>query len=197
MPKGKGRLFRCATCGLHEELCLCADLDPIDVPGTRLVVVQHHLESQKPTSTGPLTRALWRDSELIVFGRLDEPLDEAPLADAQTDYVVLFPLADAAAITEEELSPRPGRRRAFVLLDATWRQASRMARRVPWVRHMTFRSLPVARPSAWPVRRSRLPHQLCTLEAAIALAHLAGGPAERLREIFALHVARMQQMRGE
>lgn len=194
MGKGPGSTPRCEICGLHHALCLCAEVRPVEVPGSRLLIVQHHLESQKPTSTGPLACHLWKGSERVIFGRRGLPFDATALRAPDIEYRVLFPLAGAP-----RLLPPSGRPRVYVLLDATWSQASRMARRVPVVSALPFACLPDPPPSIWPIRRSFHDHQVCTLEAVIHLARLVAAPPEvqTLERALALLIERMLIQRGE
>src|SRR5262245_49682423 len=62
------RLRRCADCCLHRSLCLCA-LVPRVATRTRVVLVMHQLELNKPTNTGRLAVRCLPNSEVLVRGR--------------------------------------------------------------------------------------------------------------------------------
>lgn len=126
------------------------------------------------------------------------PFDDAPLRRDDTDYLLLFPSDGAAVLTPEMAAPRPGRRVAFVLIDGTWHQASRMTRRIAALRGMRHVRLPPGPPSSWSIRNPLLPEQLCTLEAAIRVIAVLGRTADADRMLDALELieARMLFMKG-
>src|SRR5690606_10352972 len=161
---------RCPVCGLHSERCLCAELPVLAAP-TRFVVVQHNRERHKPTSTGRVTAAVLR-APLVHYGAQDELMNTAPLQDPDLDYVVLFPAEDAQIAGPELLHAAPGRQRCVVILDGTWHQCSRMARRAPHVADFLKVSLPPGPPSRWGIRHAPRPEAVCTFEAATRLVAL-------------------------
>ena len=126
------------------------------------------------------------------------PFDDAPLRRADTDYLLLFPSDDAVDLSAEMAAPRPGRRVAFVLLDGTWHQASRMSHRIAALRGMRRVKLPPGAPSSWTIRNPLRPEQLCTLEAAIRVTDVLGRheEADRMMDGLELIEARMLFMKG-
>ena len=130
--------------------------------------------------------------------RRSMPFDEAPLRRTDTDYLLLFPSDDAAELTPEMAAPRPGRRTAFVLLDGTWHQASRISHRIAALRGMRHVRLPPGPPSSWSIRNPLRPEQLCTLEAAIRVVAVLGRAeeADRMLDGLELIEARMLFMKG-
>ena len=65
------RIRRCPDCCLHRSLCLCA-LIPVVLTRTRVVLVMHQLELNKPTNTGRLAVRCLPNSEVLVRGRQAE-----------------------------------------------------------------------------------------------------------------------------
>ncbi len=190
-------LPRCSVCGLHLELCACELLPRVRFD-TDIVVVQHIGERNKPTNTGRLLVHMVDGCCVTSWGMRDEPFDASPLRRPDTDYLVLFPRADAQVLTHSLARPRSGRRQAFVLLDATWHQSSRMSRRVDVVRDLSCVALPSGAPSRWSVRKTTVGGGLCTLEAACRMLALAEG-TERVKPLirgFHVVTARMLFMKG-
>lgn len=187
---------RCPVCGLHSERCLCAELPVLALP-TRFVVVQHNRERHKPTSTGRVAAAVLQ-APIIHYGAQDEHMDVLPLQDPGLDYVVLFPAEDAPIASPELLQPAPGRQRCIVILDGTWHQCSRMARRAPEVASFLKISLPPGSPSRWGIRQAPRPEAVCTFEAATRLVELLHGPdfAEQMDRFFLKLTASMHAQRG-
>lgn len=188
---------RCAHCGLHLALCLCAHTPRVRMP-FRWILVQHGVEVDRPTNTGRMVMSFFPDTERVLYGRQGVALDCSPLEAADTDYLLLYPAKDSRELDPAELRPRPDRRLALVLLDGTWRQASHMARRVPGLRALPARRLPPGPPSGWQIRTPNEPHQLCTLDAAIRTVALAGlaEEARALRTAMVWIMLRMLYMKG-
>lgn len=196
MSSRKSTRPRCPVCGLHLERCLCAELPVLDLP-TRFVVVQHNRERSKPTSTGRATAAILR-APVLFYGAQHEVMETGPLQDPDCDYHVLFPMEGAAVADAGALRPAPGRRRCVVILDGTWHQCSRMARRAPFVGDFPKLTLPPGPPSRWGVRTAPRPEAVCTLEAATRLVEVLHGPdaARPMEEFFLELTRRMHAQRG-
>ena len=196
MPR-KSTRPRCPVCGLHLELCLCQQL-PVRDLATGFVVVQHNRERNKPTSTGRVTAAVLR-APVVYYGAQGETLDTSALTLPDTDYYVLFPIEGAPAVDDAATTPAPGRRRCFVILDGTWQQCSRMARRAPVVGGMQPLALPPGPPSRWGVRTPPNEAAVCTFEAATRLVEVLHGAAEAapMTAFFRELSARMLGQRGK
>ena len=191
---------RCAGCGLHDELCLCPSMPKLDLR-THLVIVQHNRERHKPTNTARLAQQMFAGSEMVWYGARDAAMDTAPLVDPGRDYLLLFQREDAITLTPEVAAAlgADGRTPTLVVLDGTWHQCSRMARRAPRIPELQCYALPEGPPSTWKIRTPPRPGALSTLEATCrALAILEGDaavtrPAEAWFEAV---TERLWQMRG-
>lgn len=186
---------RCGRCRLPVGLCVCAAL-PVLPLRTRVVLVMHWCELPKPTATGPLALACLPHAALQVHGRPGERLDLHDLADPDRRPLLLFPDPDAAVLTPE-LAAAADRPVTLVVPDGSWRQAARMAARVPGLASIPRVRLPDGPPSAWGVRREAHPHQICTFEAiARALGVLESPQVQaELEAFFVLAAARARQAR--
>lgn len=178
---------RCPRCAFRRERCICAELPAVRVRA-RLGLLQHAKDARRSTNTGRLLAAIVDGVECLCYGLPGQALDLPALA-ARTDTVCLFPHEDA-----EELSPalfENGARPGLLLLDGTWSQGARLARKL---RHAGLRPgrLPEGPPGAYRLRNSGDPRRLCTIEAAArALAALGEEDAARsVLEGFELFVAR-------
>jgi DTW domain-containing protein YfiP len=191
---------RCADCGLHPQLCACAERPSLELQ-TALLIVQSNKERNKPTNTARMLPQLLRNAELLRHGARPsehggEPgveLDRDALRRPERDYLLIFPRVDdpdgpnrtPAATLDAELlarrrAARPDAHLTIVLLDGTWAQCSRMSRRVPELAAMQAVALPDGVPSHWGVRRASDPSRLSTFEAAIRVIELCEGPAPAL-----------------
>src|ERR1041385_2683117 len=88
------KLRRCPDCCLHRSLCLCAMI-PRVVTRTRVVLVMHQLELNKPTNTGRLAARCLPNSEVLVRGLSAQPLPAARATSLGNDCLLLYPHVDA------------------------------------------------------------------------------------------------------
>jgi DTW domain-containing protein YfiP len=157
----------------------------------------HHREWTKPTATGPLALAVLANSELRIQGYREQPLDFSDLDTAGRRTLLLYPGEGVPVLSRTFLTadPRPVN---LVVADGTWRQASRMGRRLPGLEHATMVRLPEGANTAWGVRRECHPEGLATFEAiARALGIIESVEVqESMEDLFNLMVARTLQARG-
>ncbi len=198
-------MARCGECGLHEELCACAERPVVDV-GFGPFIVQHNRERNKPTNTGRLVHLLMGSSTLTRYAVRGESFDTVPLERAESRDVLLFhrpaeeppdarPELEWSRLREPSEDGRPWR---LVVLDGTWAQCSRMARRIAPIAVMPMVSLPPGPPTRWMIRDETDPERLCTLEAVIRATALLGHRTEAvaMARWFQVVAARMQFMKG-
>lgn len=196
-PCRRHRMARCRVCGLHLELCVCAHLPRLFLP-MELLLVQHGMETTRPTNTGRMALHMLTNSRALMYALGREPVDESLLRRPDRRYYLLFPREGAPVADRAILEPDDGRPVSLVVLDGTWRQAAHMARRIAPLREMPCLALPPGPPSAWDIRRPQRPEQLCTLEAVIRVVALLGRTAEarRMQECLVWINARMLYMKG-
>lgn len=181
---------RCPGCGLVPDVCACALLPRMRLQ-TPLAIIQHARERVKPTNSGRLLARIVEDTTLIPHGVAGLPFDPGPLADPEVDWVLLYPKVDAPVL-------QPGRRVGLVLLDGTWNQAARMARRVPGMTTLPCATLPPGPPPLWTVRAQPREGGLSTFEAALRALEILEGPdaTAPLRHAFELLTARFLFIKG-
>ena len=185
-------MLRCRRCRLHGELCVCA-LVPRLVTSTRLVLLLHRDEQRKTTNTGQLAAACLTGSRVLVRGRPDAP-DEPLTWDPATRPLYLFPHEDARPLAELV----GGGPVTLIVPDGTWRQASKMRKRVPGLAAVPCVTLPPGEPSRYRLREEHTDHGLSTIEAiARALGLLEGEAVRRaIEQVFATMVDRSLWARG-
>jgi len=181
---------RCSGCRMLADACLC-DLIPRVPTRTRVLVVLHHAETQKPSNTGRLALRCLPNSGAIIRGAPDQPT-LAPDWAEQGDPVLLFPHPDARPLSDFCGGPRPV---TLIVPDGTWRQAQRVRRRVAGLHDVPCAFVTRDAPSAYRLRTTPDARRLSTMEAiAEALCLLEGpaGPAARglLLRIFQIMVDR-------
>jgi tRNA pseudouridine65 synthase len=148
---------------MHTELCVCAHVPRLDLR-TRLALVIHNSEQHKPTATGPLAAEVLVNSEVLLHGVRDAPLDLQRLHDEGRRVLLLFPSEGARELSTSlrDEDPRPI---TLVVPDGNWRQASRIPKRVLGLASAQHVTLPPGPPSQWGVRRETRAAGLATFEA--------------------------------
>jgi DTW domain-containing protein len=187
---------RCPGCRMLVVDCLC-DLVPRVPTRTRVLIVLHHAETQKPSNTGRLALRCLPNSAAVVRGAPDQPTP-APTTDwaEHGDPVVLFPHPDARPLTESCGGPRPV---TLIVPDGTWRQAQRVRRRVPGLGDVPCAFVARDAPSEYRLRKTPDARRLSTMEAiAEALCLLEGpeGPAARALLLGIFQVMVERSLRG-
>jgi DTW domain-containing protein len=180
--RGRRSSARCPGCQLHLALCLCAEL-PTLATRTRIVLLLHQLEANKPSNTGRLALRCLPNSALAVRGRTPEsmlsppqqltPATGAPpawLADAERP-VLLFPHPEAEPLARW-CDQRP---LTLIVPDGTWSQAVRARKRIAGLSAIPCTALPGTPVSSYRLRHEPRAGRVSTLEAiAHALAALEG-----------------------
>lgn len=183
---------RCAECGVHPQLCVCAQRPWLDLE-TALLIIRSNKERNKPTNTARMLPQMLRNAELVHHGERGVEFDASVLTRPERDYLLIFPRVDdpegptpkPAPILDAELlaarrAARPDAMLTIVLLDGTWAQCSRMSRRVSELASMQAVALPEGLPSHWGVRMASDPSRLSSFEAAIRVIELCEGPRAAL-----------------
>jgi DTW domain-containing protein YfiP len=180
------RALRCSGCGLTGRTCACGLLPKVRI-ATPLVIVQHVREQSRPTNTARLFARMAEGAAILPWGGRGD----APRLDPSVDWRLLFPGPEAPLL-------EPGGRPGLVLLDGSWRQCSRMLRRIPGIAGLPCVRLPPAPPSFWTVRRQPRAEGRSTFEAALQAVEILEGTAvaEPLRRAFALVTARFLYVKG-
>lgn len=184
MPR-RTKQVRCDGCGLIPGRCLCAQLPRLRLPW-RLLVLQHRRETRKPTNTARLLVRAVEGAALVTVATRERPWSRSLLGPAGERRVLLYPGPGASVVTRDEMRSWRERPTCVVLVDGTWRQAGRIARREEGVAELPRLELPPGGPSRWPMRRAPRPDQLSTFETFVRLVALDPGldPARELESAF-------------
>ncbi len=181
---------------MHAAACVCEHVAPLGLE-TRVVLIMHYKELPKTTATGPMALAALENSELHVQGLRDRPVELDHLHDEARRVVVLFPQANACTLSEafREEDPRP---LTVLVPDGSWRQASRITKRIAAVTRAEPITLPLGPATRWGVRRETHPGGLSTFEAiARALGYLESNAVRlELEASFERMVTATYQNRG-
>jgi len=176
----------CARCYLHTTHCICAKLPKLDT-SLEVLIIRHKAERRLTSNTGRLAALCLNQCRIIEYSAC-VPFNDAalPLEGA----VLLYPGDHGTSLS---LQPR-----RLVVLDATFRQARRMFKRIHLLRHIP--QLALSAPKQAPNRLRKPPHAdgMSTIEAiALALAALESEQvANSLLQSYALFVEQADRQRG-
>lgn len=166
----------CPRCWVHREACVCTSAtarSPVDV-----LVWMHHREWGRASNTGTVLRDALENCEILVKGH---PADDAALAAATAcgGAAVLFPGDDSVPVSSLESPPE-----VLIVVDATWRNARRMVRRLPpSVRRVKLDDADATEANLIsPLRRTRGREDVKVCTAQAALAALGTGVEDDTRE---------------
>ena len=168
------RAERCERCRMHLGDCLCALLPNLEIT-TRVVVVMHHREWHRPTSTARLFALTSPRCEIRLRGRRDEPFESTGIVTPDRRAVLLHP-GEGAELLDEAFLARDPRPITLVVPDGSWRQADKIAAREPVLRSLPKVVLPNLGPSRYRLRNEPRPGGLATFEAISRALGILEGP---------------------
>jgi DTW domain-containing protein YfiP len=189
--KARGyKVKRCEECLIPEKKCICAQRPSIN-SHSAFCLVMYKNEYYKPTNTGKLIADVIPDNYAFRWDRVaPDPVLIELLNNPKYAPILVFPQQYAEANrcidSPKDLADiQQGKIPLFVMLDGTWREASKM------FKSPSFATLPVLgiqpeKASSYQLREAAHVHQLCTAEVAIEVLKLAGDilAAEALGEYF-------------
>jgi DTW domain-containing protein YfiP len=171
------RSVRCAGCRVIVSYCLCA-LRPLQSTHAGVCLIMGDIEALKPSNTGWLVADVVQDT--FAFGWSRTEVDAALIAvlnDPQWQPYLVFPgdyMPPERVVTQ--VPAVAGKRPLFVLLDGTWAEGRKMARKSPYLDALPVLSLQPEQLSRYRLRNAAQDHHLCTAEVAAACFALAGEP---------------------
>ncbi len=181
---------------MRRSLCICGEIRKLDVR-SQLCVVMHRDEAIKTTNTGSLAARCLSGSSVMVHGKRGQTLDVPDLTGRRG--LLLFPSVEATPLDSATHAPHlTGTPVTLFVPDGTWRQATKMRRRVPWLRDMEPVSLPQGPETAYHLRRETKDGGLATAEAIARAFGVLEGPEVQteLERVFRVMVERTLFSRG-
>lgn len=170
------KVKRCEHCLIPEKKCICAQRPSIS-SNSAFCLVMYKNEYYKPTNTGKLIADVLPDNYAFRWDRVaPHPALIALLNNPQYAPILVFPQQYAAAqrcieSPKDLVAIQRGKTPLFIMLDGTWREASKM------FKSPIFSALPVLgiqpeKASSYQLREAAHSHQLCTAEVAIQILKL-------------------------
>lgn len=185
---------------MRRELCICASIETCRQSletRTRIVILMHHRELVRTTNTARLAQLALKDCEIRVRGRKDSPLNPEGVIDPARQALFLYPTEDAQELTPSMIAAfdRPV---TLIVPDGTWAQASKVAKREPFLLGVPRVKLTPTQSSQYGLRRNPKANGLATFEAIAQALGLLEGPKvrEQLERLFGVMVNRTLWSRG-
>lgn len=172
---------RCPSCLMAEFACFCDERkvssSPID-----FVLLFHRDEIHKPTNSGRLIADLFPEQTQAFIWHRNEP-EEALLTfldERKGHCTVLFPRTETAAQQGriQQFLPLPtassGQQHTFIVLDGTWKQASKMFHQSTWLKDIPHFEISHQAQRSFLVRHSSHDMQFATAEVVALLLDALG-----------------------
>ncbi|MGQ7272864.1 tRNA-uridine aminocarboxypropyltransferase [Marinobacter sp. V034] len=153
----------CPRCGVHPNICVCDACQPIS-GAPPLWVLQHPSEVAQNKGTLRIATACLPDLRVLVG---ETPADFEPLAirSQQIPMGLIYPTTASAALESAPVAQV----REWIILDGTWRKASRIFLSNPWLNALPQFHFNAAPPSRYRIRKASRDDSVSTVEA---IAHL-------------------------
>lgn len=167
---------------------------------TRLLLVMHKQEIEKPSNTGKLAHFALPNSEIRIRGEQEKPLILDGMVRDDYHSLLLYPSARSVELSAEFLMQFQDKPIQLIVPDGTWGQARRTGTKIsnafPEIPHV---KVPFTGLSRYRLRRETNPEGLATFEAiARAFGILENVEIqEQLERVFLLTVERMLWTRGK
>lgn len=162
----------CSGCGLQHQ-CVCKRIPQLSSM-LQLSLLTHDNEYQRDTNTGRWLRKALPGCQDFGWSRVTpSPGLQARIADQHLYSVLVYP--DEQCMSTQQVldaAAQAGQQPHFIILDATWQEARKMARKSPWLDALPRMQLTPQQQSAYRLRRNQSAGHLCTLEVGCELLQL-------------------------
>ena len=155
---------RCDRCLMARMACMCPWWVSMEL-SLDIILLYHRNEIFKPTNSGRLVAEVFsKNVYAFEWSRLTPPFGFMDfLEDAQRQCLLVFP-SGTQQIQGTKETLKPGKILTLVFLDATWRQARKMAKS-PWLNKLSRFELDQASRGQFTVRNASRDGLLSTAEA--------------------------------
>lgn len=173
--------LRCPSCLMAESACFCEKRKVIESP-IEFILLYHRDEIHKPTNSGRLIADLFPQHTTAFLWHRTEP-DPALLnllEERKQRLSILFPNTPTAQQQErqlraqEDIATAGHQPHTFILLDGTWKQASKMFHQSLWLHKVPHFEIQQAAQRSFLVRHAKHDMQFATAEVTAMLLHSLG-----------------------
>lgn len=163
----------CSKCGLPEINCICNSVPKLKTKA-KIWILSTEREFSRPSNTARLLKLANPEStELILWERTKTPEKLIQYINSeQYEIYILFPTDENELLDSKIQYKNSDKIPAFIILDGTWKEASKILRKSDYLRKIPKISLNPIHKSEYTLRRGASEGELCTIEAAIEVLKL-------------------------
>jgi DTW domain-containing protein YfiP len=163
----------CSKCGLPEINCICNSVTNIKT-NAKIWILSTEKEFSRPSNTARLLELVNPEStELILWERTKAPKKLIEYIDSEKyEIYLLFPTDENEVLEGKGQDKNSEKIPAFIILDGTWKEASKILRKSDYLKKLPRISLNPIHRSEYTLRRGASEGELCTIEAAIEVLKL-------------------------
>jgi len=173
--------IRCPSCLMAEFACFCQHRKISDAP-FQFILLFHRDEIHKPTNSGRLIADLYpNDTQAFLWHRTQPPTALlTQLKAIQGHCSILFPNTPTAQSQNRPPqtlplpTPEEGSKHTFIVLDGTWKQASKMFHQSEWLKAIPHLEINSEAQRSFLVRHSSHRMQFATAEVIALLMDSLG-----------------------
>lgn len=172
---------RCPTCLMAEFACYCDQRRPMQ-SNIEITLLYHYTEIHKPTNSGRLIADLFPEQTQAYIWSRKAPEDELlrRLEQYSDSSVILFPKTEKRTQTQQHLEQLPTTNKQnplhIIILDATWRLASKMLHQSHWLNDIPTFAISDDTQRSFKVRHATHDNQFATAEVMAMLLSQAEQP---------------------
>lgn len=170
---------RCPSCLMASFACFCSQRT-LEHSNVHITLLYHYTEIHKPTNSGRLIADLFPEqTHAYLWSRTDpEPELLERLDQLKTHSLILYPETDRRLANHQHLTTLPTPSAAHplhvIVLDATWRLASKMLHQSRWLDDIPTFAISDDVQRSFNVRHAKHEHQFATAEVMAMLLAQAG-----------------------
>ena len=173
MGRKETAINRCKNCRININWCFCHHLKEVQNQ-TNVSFIMHHREKHLPSNTVQYAAKILSKSQIFVHGVKDKPLIGSEIIDQKSFPLYLFP-SDEAIFLDDFLKDHSSKEIQLIIPDGSWRQATKMQKRIPGLKSIQVVKLRERKDSTYLLRNQKEENFLCTYEAmADALGIIEG-----------------------
>lgn len=173
-------LVRCSYCLMSKDACFC-HLRKVSRSPIEFILLFHRDEIHKPTNSGRLIADLFpQDTKAYIWSRTEPSASLLKhLQQIQENCTILFPNTEIAKSRGRKLrtnlpSESAEQKHTFIILDGTWKQASKMFHQSEWLKHIPHFEISSEAKRSFLVRHSSHNMQFATAEVSAMLLDTLG-----------------------
>ena len=172
---------RCPSCLMSELACFCSERTCMKSP-IQFTLLYHNTEIHKPTNSGRLLADLFpNQTEAYLWSRTkpEEALLER-LTAFRGNTAILFPETERRKASGKYLKAETAENKIehIILLDATWRLASKMLHQSRWLDDIPTYGISSEAIRSFKTRHAKHDHQFATAEVASMCLESLHAPKE-------------------